>query len=408
MALTDTWLRAVRGAEKPYKKSDAGGLYVLVQPDGKRYWRLAYRFAGKQKSLALGTYPLVSLKEAREARDTAKKQLLVGQDPGDVRKAEKAAQKATTGNTFENIARDWHEAQKHRWTVEHAGRVIRRLERDIFPRLGGRPIADIEPPELLEVLRQVELRGALDIVKREREHVGQIFRFAIASGKARRDPTADLRGALKAAPPKKHRATMPRNELPAFLRQLDAYDGDATTRLALQLIIITIVRTKELRGAEWQEFEGLDGGAPMWRIPSWRMKMPREHLVPLPSQAVEILIRLRPLTGHSPYLFPSGGKKGFMSENTMLYALYRMGYHSKATVHGFRGVASTVLNEAGFHPDWIERQLAHDEANKVRAAYNSAQYLPDRRRMLQWYADHLETVKNKSRDAGAEMSMSMD
>jgi integrase len=393
MPLTDTYLRAAKGAEKPYKKSDGGGLFILVQPDGKRYWRMAYRYAGKQKTLALGAYPLISLKEAREARDAAKKKLHQGMDPGEVRKAEKAAQKAETENAFETVAREWHAAQLHRWTPEHAGRVIRRLERDIFPRLGSRPIAEIEPPELLDVLREVEARGALDIVKRQREHVGQIFRFAIASGKARRDPAADLRGALKAAPPKKHRATLPRNELPAFLRQLEAYDGEVTTRLALKLIILTMVRTKELRGAEWGEFEDLRGDAPLWRIPALRMKMPREHLVPLSRQAVEILDALRPLTGHNKYLFPSGGKKGFMSENTMLFALYRMGYHSRATVHGFRGVASTILNEHGFNSDWIERQLAHDEANKVRAAYNSAQYLQDRRKMLQWYADHLDALK---------------
>jgi integrase len=191
-----------------------------------------------------------------------------------------------------------------------------------------------------------------------------------------------------------HQKAMSRSELPAFLRQLEAYDGEVTTRLALKLIILTMVRTKELRGAEWREFEDLGGDAPLWRIPASRMKMPREHLVPLPRQAVEILDALRPLTGWSPYLFPSGGKKGGMSENTMLYALYRMGHHSRATVHGFRGVASTVLNENGFHPDWIERQLAHDEANKIRGAYNAAQYLTGRRSMLQWYADYLDALRD--------------
>lgn len=410
MPLTDTYLRGAKGAGKPYKKSDSGGLFILVQPDGKKYWRLAYRFGGKQKTLALGSYPLVPLREAREARDAAKKQLLADQDPGKLRKTEKAAQKAATGNGFEVIAREWHEAQRHRWTVEHAGRVIRRLERDIFPYLGHRSIVDIEPPELLDVLRRIEARSAMDIAKRQREHCGQIFRYAIASGRAKRDPSADLRGALKAAPPVQHRAAMPRKELPGFLRALDNYDGEPSTQLAMKLIILTLVRTKELRPAQWCEFEALDTDVPIWRIPAERMKIKgrADHLVPLPRQAVEILAALRPLTDNSAYLFPSSGKKGFMSENTMLYALYRMGYHSRATVHGFRGVASTILNEAGFNPDWIERQLAHDETNKVRAAYNSAQYLPDRRRMLQWYADHLETVKNKSRDAGAEMSMSMD
>jgi integrase len=394
MPLTDTYLRKVKGAAKPFKKADGGGLFILIQPNGKKLWRLSYRFAGKQKTLAMGVYPTIGLAAVRKARDAAKEKLAQGIDPGAARKAEKVALRLSVENSFEAMAREWHKAQLHRWTPEHAGRIIRRLERDIFPYIGKQPIAAIEPPELLDVLRKVEARGAHDITKRLREHCGQIFRFAIASGRARRDPSADLRGALKAAPPVQHQKAMPRDELPAFLRQLEAYDGEVTTRLALKLIILTMVRTKELRGAEWREFEDLGGDAPLWRIPASRMKMPREHLVPLPHQAIEILDTLRPLTGYSTYLFPSGGKKGGMSENTMLYALYRMGHHSRATVHGFRGVASTVLNENGFHPDWIERQLAHDEANKIRGAYNAAQYLAGRRSMLQWYADYLDALRD--------------
>jgi integrase len=397
MPLSDTFLRNAKPAEKPWKKSDGGGLFILVSPKGKCVWRLAYRFAGKQQTLSLGEYPFVGLADARKAREAAKAHLANGVDPGEAPRREKHAVRVALKTSFEYIAREWHYAQRPRWTEGHAGRVIRRLERDIFPRLGERPIIGIEPPELLAVLQQVEKRGALDIAKRLREHCSQIFRFAIASGRAKRDPCADLKGALIAKPREQHFAAMPRAELPGFLRALDHYGGDLLTRLALKLIILTWVRTKELRLAEWCEFEGLDGDKPLWRIPAEKMKVKgrNDHLVPLPRQAVDILKQLYPITGHSPFLFPSGGKQDCMSENTMIYALYRMGYHTRATVHGFRRVASTTLNEEGFHPDWIERQLAHDEANKVRAAYNSAQYLPGRREMLQWYADHLDEVKEK-------------
>ena len=398
MTLTDIAIRNLRGKPgegdkaKPYKVSDSGGLYILVQPDGSRYWRLAYRFSGKQKTLALGVYPSVTLLEARKKRDAAKEQIKQGIDPSHSRKLEKLAAQVAAANSFESVAREWHENQLERWTPEHAGRTIRRLERDAFSVIGARPIAEIEAPELLIMLRRVEARGALDIAKRIKEHCSQIFRYGVVTGRARRDPTLDLRGALKAAPPPVHRAAMPRSELPEFLRKLQAYDGEPTTRLALRLVLLTFVRTKELRAASWAEIEGLGTGAPIWRIPAARMKLRREHIVPLAPQSVAVIEDLRPLTGMSEYLFPSPSKKGFMSENTMLFALYRMGWHGRATVHGFRGVASTALNEAGFNADWVERQLAHDTADKVRGAYNSAQYLDPRRQMMHWWADHLDTL----------------
>lgn len=394
MALTDITIRKLRSGAKPYKQSDGGGLYVLVQPDGGRYWRLAYRFGGKQKTLALGVYPDVTLRDARTKREVARDQLAAGIDPSHVRKLDKLAVKVSSENTFEAVALEWHGNQIERWTTEHAGRTRRRLERDVFSVIGSRPIAEIEPPELLMVLRKVEARGALDIAKRLRETCGQIFRYAIVTGRAKRDPTPDLKGALKAAPPPIHRAAMPRGEIPEFLAKLAAYDGEPTTQMALRLALLTFVRTKELRAARWSEMEGLTGVAPLWRIPAERMKMKRVHLVPLSRQSVAVLDALRPLTGKCGYLFPSPGKKGFMSENTMLYALYRMGWHGRATVHGFRGVASTVLNENGFNSDWIERQLAHDSADAVRAAYNSAQYLDGRRQMMQWWADYLDEVSH--------------
>jgi integrase len=269
---------------------------------------------------------------------------------------------------------------------------LTRLESDIFPDLGKRPIAEIDAPELLGVLWKVENRGALEIAKRLRQTCGQVFRYAIVTGRAKRDTSADLKGALKPKGRAKHHRAMPKTELPGFLKSVLAYDGEPRTKLALQLITLTFVRTGELRGALWSEFEDLDGTDPLWRIPAPRMKMRTEHLVPLSRQVVEVLAKLRPLCGNSSNLFPSPAKDKVMSNNTMLFALYRMGYHGRATVHGFRALASTTLNEMGFQPDWIERQLAHEERNKVRAAYNYAQYLPERRRMMEAWADYLSTL----------------
>jgi integrase len=395
MPLTNTALRTLKGRDKPYKISDGGGLFVLVNPDGKRFWRLAYRYRGKQKTLAFGVYPTVSLAAARQGREAAKAQLAQGIDPSQTRQLEKRAAKTATQNSFEAVAREWHEKQSTRLTTKYARLVLRRLELDIFPHLGVRPIADIDAPELLDVLRKVEARSALDIAKRLRESCGQVSRYAIITGRANRDPAADLKGALQGAPRVRHHKAISRGELAGLLLALDTYDGEPITRLALKLIILTFVRTSELRGAEWCEFEGLDGDSPLWRIPATRMKTRRVHLVPLSRQAVTLLSVLRPLTGRSNYLFPSSGREGFMSNNTMLYALYRMGYHSRATVHGFRSVASTLLNEAGFNSNWIERQLAHDERDRVGAAYNAAQYLADRCQMMQWWANHLDDLPHE-------------
>jgi integrase len=348
---------------------------------------MAYRFHGKQKTLALGIYPTVPLADARAARDEAKKWLAKGLDPSQVRKQQRLAALAAAQCTFEAVALEWCQSQKKAWTVGHALRVEYRLKADIFPDLGSRPIAEIDSPEVLAALRKVENRGALDTAKRLRQTVGQIFRYAISTGRAKRDPSVDLKGALMAAGRQQHHRAMPRDELPKFLVALNEYAGQAQTRLALQLVVLTFVRTKELRGARWDE---MDFDTAEWRIPAERMKMHDPHIVPLSRQAIEVLTELRSAAGRSPFVFPSLGAEGYMSNNTMLYALYRMGYHSRATVHGFRAVASTLLNEMGFEPDWIERQLAHDERNKVRAAYNHAMHLPERRQMMQHWADYLD------------------
>ncbi|MGE0022875.1 MAG: tyrosine-type recombinase/integrase [Hyphomicrobium sp.] len=396
MPLTDTAIRNTKPRPAPFKISDGGGLYLLVQPNGSRHWRLAYRFAGKQKTLALGTYPMISLAKAREGRDRAKRLLADGTDPNAQRRRDKLALKTAGDATFKAVALEYIENRRHALTSPYADQFLRRLEADIFPHLGTRPIAEIDAPEMLDVLRKVEKRGALEQARRLRQSVGQVFRYAMITGRAKHDPSTALKGALKPKGRQRHHTPMPRDELPRFLRTLDGYDGDPRTALALRLVVLTMVRTTELRAARWEEFEHLDVREPLWRIPAERMKARFEHLVPLSRQAVTALAELRALPGakSNGFLFPSPSRECCMSNNTMLFALYRMGWHGRATVHGFRGVASTILNEMGFPPDWIERQLAHDERDEVRGAYNSAQYLPGRRKMLQRWGDWLDEVKN--------------
>jgi integrase len=284
------------------------------------------------------------------------------------------------------VAREWHEQQKHKWVPHYSTCVLNRLETYIFTKIGSRPIADIGAQELLVPLRVVEKSGALDLAQRIMQSCGQIFMYAIATGRANRNPVPDLRGALK-TPVKTHLAHLKTADLPEYLQKLEAYDGAPETKMALKMLLLTFVRTTELRAAEWTEIN-LDKAE--WRIPAERMKMRDPHIVPLSNQAVAVLRDLQKRTGKRQYLFPNQQKPDrFMSENTMLYALYRMGYHSRTTGHGFRSTASTILNENGFLPDVIERQLAHCERNKVRAAYNHAQHLPERRKMMQWWADYL-------------------
>lgn len=394
MPLTDTRIRNAKPTSKPYKLSDGGGMYLLVKPDGARYWRFDYRFAGKRRTLALGIYPSVSLSNARSRREDARALLAKDMDPAMAKKATKRIAKLASGNTFEAIAREWIANQRNRLAVRYSALLLARLETDIFPQIGSRPITDIDAPELLEMLRKVEKRGVIETARRLRQLCGQVFRYAIVTGRAQHDPSADLRGAPKSpGRPRGHKAML-LDEVPTFMHALGAYDGDARTRLALRLMVLTFARTTELRAARWSEFENLEGNDPLWRIPSERMKMKREHLVPLAPQAVAVLQELRALSrsADSPFLFPSPSRDGYMSNNTMLYALYRMGYHGRVTVHGFRAMASTALNEMGFRPDVIERQLAHQEKNAVRAAYNRAEYLSERRAMMNHWADRLHAI----------------
>lgn len=397
--LTDVAIRAMKPADKPYKKADSGGLFILVQPNGKKLWRLAYRFHGKQKLLSGGAYPIVGLSEARKWRNIAKAQLSDGIDPSMARRDDRRAAKAAADNTFQTLGRAWIESRRPSWSPKYAGQIEARLEADLFPALGASPITKIDPPMLLDALRKIERRSAIEMAHRVRNYCSEIFRYAIAEEKCLSDPSRDIKAAMKQPPPVKHRAKIGAAELPTFFDRLNRDEGERLSHLALRWTIMTMVRTQETRFAVWSEFEGLNGPEPLWRIPAERMKMRSEHLVPLPRQAVALLQEIRELNVYATAgnqrlgkcMFPVGGSKtGTISENRMLDIMYRMGYRGKATVHGFRGLASTVLNESGrFQPDWIEAQLAHAPRG-VRAAYNSAKYLTHRREMLQWWADFLD------------------
>lgn len=390
MPLTDIQARSAKPKEKQYKITDGEGMYLLVMPNGRKYWKMKYYFGDKEKMLSIGTYPDISILSAREKRGEAKKLLADNIDPSEAKQAVKRQKKQPKGITFKEIAIEWHDNKKGNLSERYAKYIIDRLEYDIFKPLGNRPIKDIAAPELLSVMRNIEARGIGDIPQRLMQYCGQIFRFAIATGRGERDITADLQGALKAVK-KEHHAHLLEVELPDFMIKLDNYDGETQTKLAWKFMLLTFVRTTELRGAEWKEinFEKSE-----WRIPAERMKMRDPHIVPLARQAIMVLKALLSITGNRKHVFPNANRPvTFISENTLLYALYRMGYHSRATTHGFRSTASTILNEHGFLPDVIERQLAHTERNKVRAAYNHAQYLPQRREMMQWWADHLDSLR---------------
>lgn len=390
MMLTDITVRSAKPKGATYRLFDGGGLYLEVPPSGSKYWRLKYRFAGKERRLAFGVYPDVSLVAARKKRDQARELVAAGKDPADVKREAKRIAKIKANNSFESVACDWMKHHAHEWSPHYATDVKQRLEKHIFPKLGHRPIAELPAIEILEELRVIEESGALDMAQRMMQTCAQVFRYAITTGRAERNPITDLRGALK-TPIRKHHAYLKADELPDYLKKLAVYDGSVETRLALKCLLLFFVRTTELRGALWQEFN-FDKAE--WRIPAERMKMKDPHIVPLSRQAIEALQELKKLTGHRKYVFPNENNPlKCMSDGTMLGALYRMGYRSRTTGHGFRACASTILNENGFQPDIIERQLAHCERNKVRAAYNHAQYLAERRKMMQWWADYLDDAE---------------
>lgn len=399
--LTDLELKNAKPRGKPYKLFDGGGLYLEVAPAGGKWWRLKYRHSGKEKRLSLGTYPetpLASVKRndrvikgARDKASDARMLLADGIDPSQHRQAEEARKVAIQTDSFEAVAREWFGKNKSRWVEGHSEKIISRLERDLFPWIGARPVAELTAPNLLACLRRIEARGSLDTAHRAKQDASAIMRYAIATGRAQRDPAQDLRGALPPAKGGHFAAIVDPQAVGGLLRAMDGYKGDLVTRCALRLLPLVFVRPGELRYAEWAEFD-LDGAE--WRIPGERMKMRETHIVPLAAQAIAILRELQPLTGEGRLLFPSMRTKSRpMSENTINAALRRMGYGTdQMTGHGFRAMASTLLNEQGWKPDAIERQLAHAERNKVRASYNHAQFLPERRKMMQAWADYLERL----------------
>ena len=390
MALTDIQIRNAKPGDKPIKMTDGGGLYLLVSPKGGRWWRFDYRFGGKRKTLSLGTYPDVSLKDARERRDEARKLVSNEADPGEVRKAQKAT--VAGAECFEAVAREWVAKFSLKWADTHTKKITERLAKNIYPWLGKRPIAEITPPEMLAVLRRIESRGAVETAYRAKMNCGQVFRYAVATGRVERDPTADLRGALPRGKVTHHAALTEPKAVGSLLRAIEGYEGHFVVKMALQFAPLVFVRPGELRHAEWSEIN-LDKAE--WRIPGQKMKMRDLHIIPLASQAVEILHELHPVTGRGRYLFPSVRTVDRpISENTVNAALRRLGYSKdEMTGHGFRSMASTLLHEMGYHPDWIELQLAHAERNGVRAAYNHAQHLIERRRMMQAWADFLGQLR---------------
>ncbi len=398
MKLTDRTCKTAKAKDKPYKLSDGGGLYLLVQPDGSRYWRLKYYILGKERLLAIGVYPLVSLAEAREKRDQARKLLASGRDPAVMKKEAQRIAIRKSMNTFEIVAREWHEKQKSGWTANHADCVMRRLEVNVFPYIGTRAIDEIDAPELLEsVLRRIEKRGALEVASRVKQICGQVFRYGIATGRCQRDHAADLKDALKHGKAG-HYAALDIKDMPTFLNVLEKNDARlyARTRRAIRLLMLCFTRTSELICAPWDEFD-LENG--IWEIPAARMKMGRPHIIPLSRQAIEILKEQKEETAHlnTPWVFPSQiSPRKPMSNNTILFAIGRMGYKGRMTGHGFRALAMTAIKERlGYRHEVVDRQLAHAPASKVDRAYDRAQFLDERTQMMQEWADYLDAIAEK-------------
>lgn len=404
--LTDTSIKAAKPSTKPWKLTDALGLYLLIQPSGARWWRLKYRFAGKEKLISLGVYPEVGLKEARQRRQEARTLLLQGIDPSAHRQQQRNAVATAHANNFEAIAREWHSSFLSTWSATTGPRILSALTRDAFPYIGSTPITDVDAPKVLQLLRRVEARGVAYSAGRLRLHIGQVMRYAVVTGRAISDPTASLRRAL-ATPQTTHMPSIiDPVEVGHLLRAIDGYTGTPTTRTALRLAPLLFVRPGELRAMKWADLD-LDGGDnpggdnPTWTIPAANQKSRRDHVVPLAHQAVDLLRALHPLTGHREFVFPglTGGRP--MSENTMNAALRRLGYDTRTEItgHGFRAMARTILHETlGFAPEVIEHQLAHAVPDPLGRAYNRTKFLDQRRQMMQTWADHLDTIK-----AGAQI-----
>ncbi|ENQ9596254.1 tyrosine-type recombinase/integrase [Enterobacter hormaechei] len=389
MKLNARQVDAAKPREKAYKLADGAGLYLEVVPSGSRYWRMKYRFNGKEKRMAFGVYPAVSLAQARALRDEAKKKLAEGIDPSFAKKEEKLVRDVQLNNTFQAVALEWHGTKVSRWSEGYASDIIEAFNKDIFPYIGQQPVNEIKPLVLLNVLRRMESRGATEKAKKVRQRCSEVFRYAIVTGRAEYNPAADLTSAMSGHE-SKHYPFLTVEELPDFFKALSSYTGSPLVVLAARLLILTGVRTGELRGAFWSEF---DLEKAVWEIPAERMKMKRPHLVPLSTQALEIVQQLKVMSGQYPLVFPGrNDPRKTMSEASINQVFKRIGYTGKVTGHGFRHTMSTILHEEGFNTAWIETQMAHVDKNAIRGTYNHAQYLEGRREMMQWYSDYLKLL----------------
>ena len=399
MPLNDTYIKNLKPAEKAQKHFDGGGLFLFVPTSGSKLWRMAYRFNGKSKLLSFGDYPTVSLKEARERRDDAKRLLAQGEDPAEHKRQIKMARLRAENESFRQIACEWHQTRLADFTDKHRGTVMYRLEKYIFPQIGRVHIAKLETPDILAVVKPIEQRGNFETSRRLLQIIGQVFRYAVATGRAKHDITADMKGALRPRKVTHRAAVLSPEEVGRLLQNIDEYQGYYPLVCALKLAPHVFTRPTELRCAQWSE---VDFDKEEWRIPAERMKMRQPHIVPLSDQAIDILLNLKEATGDGKFLFPSTRTASRpISDVTMLNALRRMGYQKEEmSVHGFRSIASTLLNELGYNRDWIERQLAHGERNGVRAAYNHAEYLPERRKMMQEWSEYLLSLKERATPTG--------
>lgn len=398
MKLTDTICRKAKVIDKPQKLFDGGGLFLEITKSGGRHWKLKYRFNGKEKKLALGEYPLITLKEAREKREEAKKLLLNNIDPSIAKQSAKLQSAIDTASTFEATALEWHDTVKEKWSSDYADTILKRMKADIFPQIGGLPIKSITPLILLNALKQIEARGVYETTKRARQYCSQVFRYAIATGRIERDITVDIYGALKHSRVEHHSA-LDVKDLPDFLNKLEKNEARLfpQTKMAIELMLLTFVRTSELLEATLSE---IDFSGKVWVIPAERMKMRKAHIVPLSNQAIKIMEKLREVNSEWGYLLPSQkAPHKSMSNNTILYALYRMGYKGKTTGHGFRALAMTAIKEKlGYRHEVVDRQLAHSHRNSVDAAYDRAQFLDERKKMMQEWADYIDGLKFKKNE----------
>ncbi|EMG7438420.1 tyrosine-type recombinase/integrase [Escherichia coli] len=393
MPLNDMQIRRAKPEAKAYTLGDGQGLPLLVEPNGSKSWRFRYRYAGKPKMISLGVYPTITLAEARARRDEARKIVAEGKNPSEVRKEQKLALRIQSENAFEKIAREWHQMKSAKWSAGYASDIIEAFQNDIFPYVGTRPVGEIKPLELLNVLRKIEKRGALEKMRKVRQRCSEVFRYAIATGRAEFNPAADLSSALEVHK-SNHFPFLKSDEIPDFLRALDSYAGSRLVQIATKLLMVTGVRTIELRAALWQEFD-LDNA--IWEIPAERMKMRAPHLVPLSTQVLGFLNELKSMTGNYRYVFPGRNDPNKpMSEASVNQLIKRIGYAGKLTGHGFRHTLSTILHENGFNTAWIEMQLAHVDKNTIRGVYNHAQYIEDRKKMMQWYSDFIINLNGEN------------